>query len=330
MKKIKFISIIIILLNLFILSSCLYVSEEEQKKQDQIYKKVSQIETEQDCFIVTYDGWFTKNESFYFFPIIEKSLEERGIELDLHGVMASQYYNKNVFLFVEYLFNEFMICCFNLKDFSMQYVLLNDEIEDTWAVFKSYYFNESFAVFQFGESGKDKDFIVYDYKENIYFFAEEILDVQRIINEDEIVKNGIEMFAPKLPHDFLYRERNFTYAIFKDRYGTKKDYNYSYVKFAEYINDYKELKWDWNIHYNTILENNIVLQEIDSIIEDYKVNIFIYSYIQNEDIYIFCYDNYKKDYWGTLFFKCDLDNQTFAYLGQWDISTSYIIHIEEY
>lgn len=328
MKKTKFISLIMILLNLFMLSSCVDVSEEEQKRQRLIYEKVSQIETEQDVFIVTYDGWFTKNESFYFLPIIKEELETKNIELDYNGIKTAQYFNNRVFLLVEYLYNKFMICCFDLNDFSMKYIILNDEIDHLWTSVKSYYFNDSFAVFEFGESGKNKDFIIYDYKKNIYFVVSEIEEVEEIIKDEKIVKNGTERFAPRSPQSFSYNDRNINYQIEKDTYGTKKNYNYSYIRFYEFIN--REVKWSWEIHYNTILENNNSLKVIDNIIKNYKANIFIYSYVQNEEIYVFCYDNYKSDYWGTLFFKCDIENQTFTYLGQWDISTSYIIYIESY
>ena len=98
MKKSKFISLIMILLNFFMLASC--INSEEDLKREKIYKEIYSLEREQECMIITYNGLFSKDIEFMYGNEIEKKLAEDDIKpFDILKYNFSHYYNNNVFLY---------------------------------------------------------------------------------------------------------------------------------------------------------------------------------------------------------------------------------------
>ena len=311
MKKSKFISLILILLNLFILSSC--INSEVDLKREKITNEIYSFEREQECMIITNRGCYSKEIEFiYENEINDKFFKDNIIPFDNLVVNAVYYYEGNIFLLCYDYENSdrFFLGKIDSSVFSIQYVCFEGEIRNYGLLMSSYYFDNTYAIFLLHDVGNRRNkYLLYNYIDNIYEIKETKEDLLNSIGKEEIeeIKIRGNISGP----EYLYNDKvYYVYASNSDR----MDYNYGKVV----ITDKDSFRQE--INYSFILENNQIMKKIDEILGEDKINMKFHFYIQENDLFISFYDQGKDysfipTYLKPVVFKYDIDTMKLTYMG---------------
>lgn len=315
MKKILL--MIFLVLSFLSLSSCIEKIKEGEIKEQEVFLGLSKIESEKDALIITEKGCFSRNFSFYFFPLIDEKLIEDDKELNYYKDQVVyygtkvHYYEDKVFIIAEYKKGNYIVGWYDLNNYLLQaeYVDIFNKFEELRIYYKNiniYYMDDNYCVICINNLNYNSytEYIVYEYNQGIVKVFNEKLKVLEYINKYDIVPISTRLYS--------YKGVTYHFSIVDKPFFGHGNYNDNSIRIYN-----EDESYDYTLTYNTFLENE-KMWAIDQLIGDDKHNMYYQYYYQEEELYLYFYDRgfaALDSLLPQIIFQFDVETKKLTYIG---------------